>query len=96
MTQDVLPLLADAVNELVKARTNREPIYRHDGEKWVRTNHETEVPSLLDQLRNAVEPCCHEPRLLRMTAPAHSRLFDPWGYTSSYKTDHDTATEETG
>lgn len=56
MSNDVLPLLAEAVAELCDTHTHREQISRHDGEKWTHSRHSTQVPPLLDQLRQAVEP----------------------------------------
>lgn len=56
MNDDLLILLTDAVNELTLPRTHHEPVFHHDGRAWTRNSHSTQVPSLLDQLRNVVEP----------------------------------------
>ena len=55
-TGDVLPLLAEAVDELIRQHTHREQVSRHDGEKWIHGKHQTQVPSLIRQLRDAIEP----------------------------------------
>lgn len=56
MTADLLVLLADAVDELTRPRTHREPVSLHGPTGWTFGHHRTHVPSLLDQLRSAVEP----------------------------------------
>lgn len=53
---DVLTLLAEAVDDLTLPRTNREPVSIHTPTGWTFTTHVTAVPSLLEQLREAVEP----------------------------------------
>lgn len=56
MTDDLLPLLAEAVAELIEPHTHREQISTHDGKQWTHSRHITDVPPLLAQLREAVEP----------------------------------------
>ena len=56
MTADVLPLLAEAVDELTKPHTHREQISRYENGGWIHERHHTHVPPLLQQLRAAVEP----------------------------------------
>jgi hypothetical protein len=48
--------ITDSVNELTRSRTHREPYSQHLGGTWVHDRWPTEVPSLLDQLEQAVEP----------------------------------------
>lgn len=53
-------IITDSVNELTRSRVNREPythVTVHDGQAHMRDAiHKTDVPSLLDQLRDMLEP----------------------------------------
>lgn len=56
MSQDLLILLANAVDALTRPSIHREPTSEWINGEWRRSSHDTEVPPLLDQLRDAVEP----------------------------------------
>ena len=53
---DVLVLLVEAVDELTRPRTHHEATSHYTAGTWTFGQHHTHVPSLLDQLRTAVEP----------------------------------------
>lgn len=56
MTDDLTVLLTEAVNDLTRSRTHREPVMRYEHGCWTRTHHLSNTPSLLEQLRHAIEP----------------------------------------
>jgi hypothetical protein len=57
MSNRDLLAIAEAVDELVEPREHSEPrTVRDDNGTWVTTQHRTHVPSLLEQLSEALEP----------------------------------------
>lgn len=56
MSDDLLILLANAVDSLTSPYTHREPTSTWQDGEWHVSHHTTHVPGLLEQLRDCVEP----------------------------------------